>query len=195
MKVKDLFDVKYGINLELNSCEITAEKDGINFVSRTSENNGVVARVKIIPGKKPQPAGVITCAAGGSVMSSFVQNKPFYSGRDLYILTPKNEMTLEEKLFYCLALKMNAYRYQYGRQANKTLKEIELPEIPDWVKKYKIDYSSVQTKIKSRPVLPVVSSWKKFKISELFQCSTTSHVIKTEPGKTGRDFIFVCTEE
>lgn len=173
MKVKDLFDVKYGINLELNACEITAEKDGINFVSRTSENNGVVARVRIIPGKNPQPAGVITCAAGGSVMSSFVQNKPFYSGRDLYILTPKNEMTLEEKLFYCLALKMNAYRYQYGRQANKTLKEIELPEIPDWVKKYKIDFSSVQTKIKSRPVLPVVSSWKKFKISELFDVQGT----------------------
>ena len=71
MKVKDLFDVKYGINLELNACEITTDADGVNFVSRTSENNGVVARVKIIPGKEPQPSGVITCAAGGSVLSSF----------------------------------------------------------------------------------------------------------------------------
>ena len=182
MKVKDLFDVKYGINLELNACEITADTDGVNFVSRTSENNGVVARVKIIPDKKPQLAGVITCAAGGSVLSSFVQNEPFYSGRDLYILTPKKTMSLEEKLFYCKALKMNAYRYQYGRQANKTLKEIELPDVPDWVKKYKIDYSPIQTKIKTKPDSLDISAWKQFKISDLFECSTTPAVIETQSG-------------
>ncbi len=173
MKVKDLFDVKYGINLELNACEIITDTGGINFVSRTSENNGVVARVKIIPDKKPQPAGVITCAAGGSVLSSFVQNEPFYSGRDLYILTPKKAMSLEEKLFYCKALKMNAYRYQYGRQANKTLREIELPDIPEWLKKYKIDYARIQTKIKTKPYSLDTSVWKQFKISNLFNVKGT----------------------
>lgn len=173
MKVKDLFDVKYGINLELNACDVTTDADSVNFVSRTSENNGVVARVKIIPDKKPQSAGVITCAAGGSVLSSFVQNEPFYSGRDLYILTPKKAMSLEEKLFYCKALKMNAYRYQYGRQANKTLKEIELPDVPEWVKKYKIDYSPIQTQIQAKSDSLDISTWKQFKISDLFNVKGT----------------------
>jgi len=89
MKVAELFSVEYGINLELNVCEITHDNNGINFVARTAENNGVVAKVKLIEGKTPQPAGVLTCASDDSVLSTFVQTAPFYSGRDLYILTPK----------------------------------------------------------------------------------------------------------
>ena len=77
MKLGNLFDIKYGINLELNACEITDDTNGINFVARTSENNGIVAKVKPIKGKVPQPAGVLTCAAGGSVLSTFVQPYPF----------------------------------------------------------------------------------------------------------------------
>ncbi|MBO5704382.1 MAG: restriction endonuclease, partial [Alphaproteobacteria bacterium] len=119
MRVSELFDIKYGINLELDGLERSDADDAVNFVARTSENNGVVARVKPIAGKEPQPAGILTCAGGGSVLSTFVQDKPFYSGRDLYLLIPKQEMTLEEKLFYCHAIKMNAYRYSYGRQANR----------------------------------------------------------------------------
>ena len=144
MKISDIFDVSYGINLELNKCDITCDKDGINFVSRTSQNNGVVAKVKRIEGKEPQPAGVLTCAGGGSVLSTFVQTEPFYSGRDLYILKPKKNMSLNEKLFYAMCIRENAYRYNYGRQANKTLKDIELPDtIPDWVNKVEIDLSLI----------------------------------------------------
>jgi hypothetical protein len=179
--IEDLFDIKYGINLELNACEITKDKDGINFVARTAENNGVVAKVKPIENKTPQSAGVLTCASGGSVLSTFVQTEPFYSGRDLYILTPKNDMRLEEKLFYCHSIKMNAYRYRYGRQANKTLKDIELPELPDWLKAYTMDYSRIETKI-GRKKLPLdIEKWGKFKIGSLFtiencKCSNASQL-------------------
>lgn len=136
MKVCDLFDVKYGINLELVNCQQTSVNDpeGVNFVARTSNNNGVVAKVKIIDGKQPHPAGVLTFASGGSVCSTFVQKEPFYSGRDLYVLTPKRKMSLSEKLYYCMCIRGNKYRYSYGRQANKTLKDIDLPDtVPEWV--------------------------------------------------------------
>jgi hypothetical protein len=168
VKVKDLFYIKYGINLELNACEITQDRNGINFVARTAENNGVVAKVKSIENKPPQPAGALTCASGGSVLSTFVQTEPFYSGRDLYVLTPKNEMRLEEKLFYCHCIKMNAYRYRYGRQANKTLNDIELPELPNWLQAYTVDYSRITTKIKKEELSIDVSKWGKFKIGDLF---------------------------
>jgi hypothetical protein len=171
--VEELFDIKYGINLELNACEITKDKNGINFVARTAENNGVVAKVKLIDGKTPQPAGALTCAGGGSVLSTFVQTEPFYSGRDLYILAPKSAMRLEEKLFYCHCIKMNAYRYRYGRQANKTLKDITLPELPDWLPSYTIDYSRIETKIKKKELPLDISRWKKFKIGDLFEVSGT----------------------
>lgn len=126
--VSDLFDVKYGINMELVNCRICdkEEPDSVNFVARTSNNNGVVARVKIENGYTPQKAGTITCAGGGSVLSTFIQNDDFYSGRDLYLLLPKDEMSIYTKIFICTVLQANKYKYNYGRQANKTLPYLKL---------------------------------------------------------------------
>lgn len=127
-KVNELFEVKYGINMELNTC-IEAETDDIdavNFVARTESNNGVSARVKVVDGKIPQPAGLITCAGGGSVLSTFLQEAPFYSGRDLYLLIPLVPMSKLAKLFIITVIKANRYRYSYGRQANITLPTLEL---------------------------------------------------------------------
>lgn len=134
-KVNELFEVKYGINMELNTC-IEAEandNDSINFVARTESNNGVSARVKPVNGKEPQPAGIITCAGGGSVLSTFLQEEPFYSGRDLYLLIPLQSMSKLAKLFCITVIKANKYRYSYGRQANVTLPSLELmlPATPE----------------------------------------------------------------
>ena len=38
-------------------------------------------------------------------------------------------MTEQEMLFYCAAIEQNKYQYSYGRQANKTLKNILVPLI------------------------------------------------------------------
>ena len=132
--VSSIFDVRYGVNLELNKQEIVP--NGINFVSRTSLNNGVSAKVKRIPEIEPVEAGVLTVAGGGSVLETFVQPEPFYSGRDLYYLKPLIPMTLDEKLYYCMCIRANKYRYNYGRQANRTLRDIMIPtkeSIPKWV--------------------------------------------------------------
>lgn len=189
MRVSELFDIKYGINLELDGLERSDADDAVNFVARTSENNGVVARVKPIAGKEPQPAGILTCAGGGSVLSTFVQDKPFYSGRDLYLLIPKQEMTLEEKLFYCHAIKMNAYRYSYGRQANRTLKDINLPPLPDWIKNYKIDFSKIDTKVKPQEKPIGVNKWKNFTLGKLFRFET-GKVVSTDVLSAGDDLYY-----
>lgn len=134
VKLSDLFDVVYGLNLELNALTVCA--DGINFVSRTAENNGVSAKVRPIDGLEPTEGGVLTVAGGGSVLETFLQTEPFYSGRDLYCLRPKVNMTLEQKLFFCMCIRENRFRYNYGRQANKTLRDILVPDIsaiPHWV--------------------------------------------------------------
>ena len=127
-KVSGLFNVKYGINMELNTCVETTSDDpeGIAFVARTAENNGISAYVKRIEGKEPQPAETITVAGGGSVLSTFVQNRPFYSGRDLYLLIAKEDINLKVKMFISTVLFANQYRYSYGRQANKTLPDLIL---------------------------------------------------------------------
>lgn len=132
--VSDLFSVVYGSNLELNRLE--RDEEGVNFVSRSGRNNGVTAKVKRLPDFPPIAGGVLTVAGGGSVLETFYQAEPFYSGRDLYYLKPKLHMVPEEMLFYAQCIRANRYRYSYGRQANRTLKDIEIPafhRIPKWV--------------------------------------------------------------
>lgn len=147
----DIFEVRYGINLELVNCSITADDDptAVNFVARTSQNNGVVAKVKLLEGIVPQPAGTITCAGGGSVLSTFVQDAPFYSGRDLYLLIPKCPMSTLSKLFCCTIIEANKYRFSYGRQANKTLPllQLKLPAKADGTP----DFEYMENYIKSLP--------------------------------------------
>ena len=98
------------------------QTDGVNFVSRVEGNNGVSTYIKRIEEIFPQDANVITCAGGGSVLSTFLQTTPFYSGRDLYLLIPRDsKMSNLAKLFICTVIQFNKYKYNYGRQANKTL--------------------------------------------------------------------------
>ncbi|WP_264447457.1 restriction endonuclease subunit S [Novosphingobium sp. JCM 18896] len=132
--VSDLFDVIYGSNLELN--KLQQDPNGINFVSRTSKNNGVSAKVKEVPHIKPIDGGVLTVAGGGSVLETFLQTERFYSGRDLYYLKPREKFCIDELLFYCACIRANMFRYSYGRQANRTLKSLLVPApeaIPAWV--------------------------------------------------------------
>lgn len=189
MKLNDVFDIFYGVNLELINCEIDNE-NGIPFVSRTSENNGIVAHVKIKNGVIPNPAGSISCAGSGSVLSAFVQEKEYYSGRDLYILNPKNKsMTIEEKLWYCSIISQNKYRYSYGRQANRTLKYIEIPDtIPSWV--YNINFKRNKRKMKSIINYSEASefnlaNWKRFKLKDIFSIERgkVSNLTFLEKGK------------
>lgn len=132
-ELQEIFDIKYGINMELNSCVESDDLEAINFVSRTELNNGVSSRVLPVEGKEPQDPGLITCAGGGSVLSTFLQEEPFYSGRDLYLLKAKDDISKYAKLFIITIIKANKYRYSYGRQANITLPflKIKLPVLPN----------------------------------------------------------------
>lgn len=170
IRVGDLFDICYGHSLELNRLSIC--HDGINFVSRTAKNNGVSAKVKINSDDLPTEAGVITVALGGSVLETFLQPEPFYSGFHISILRPKSEMSDQIKLFYCACIKANKYRYNYGRQANRTLKDILVPsieEIPSWV--HSIDVNCFQDA--EKPAIDAsialhISEWGTFKYKDLF---------------------------
>lgn len=171
IKVGDLFEVRYGVNLELN--RMTIDPMGINFVSRTARNNGVSAKVKPLPDLAPTEAGVLTVAGGGSVLETFLQPEPFYSGRDLYYLRPRVAMSDAVKLYYCACIRSNKYRYNYGRQANRTLKEIMVPEpsyIPAWVNAANIRmYDGADSSHHAALITDLrISTWRPFALSDLF---------------------------
>lgn len=139
-QIQDLFNVSYGNSLELNSLTKSDDTMSINFVSRTSQNNGVSAKVSLVKNIAPFDKGLITVTVGGSVLEAFVQSEKFYTGYHVMILHPKKEMTLVEKLYYCFCIRQNKYRYNYGRQANRTLKTLNIPsKLPEWLIQEKIN--------------------------------------------------------
>ncbi len=172
VKISSLFHVKYGVNLELVHLE-KCNKDhdnAIRFVSRTEYNNGISAYV-IKEQWKPNPQHTISVAGGGSVLSSFYQEKEYLSGRDIYYLTPINEMSVDEMIYYAMCLKANKYKYNYGRQANKTLKDILVPPFaPKFISTLKIevpvDFSNSANKANMQLNM---ESWQPFKYSKLFK--------------------------
>lgn len=134
VRLIDLFEVQYGASLEL--IRLTQNPNGVNFVARTSKNNGVSAKVQRLYDVEPTEGMVLSVAGGGSVLETFLQIEPFYSGFHLFILKPKIKMTTDEMLYYATCIRANQYKYSYGRQANRTLKDLPIPAfecVPSWV--------------------------------------------------------------
>jgi hypothetical protein len=152
MKITTLFTFSYGTKLDFNKMTICekSDDDAVDFVTRSAKNLGIGGTVKKIQGLVPFPDGLITVTLGGTLLSSFVQQNSFYTAQNIMVLTPINEMTFREKLFYCLCISKNRFRYStFGREANRTLKNLELPDkIPEWVNSKEL-LSSIRKKIMS----------------------------------------------
>jgi restriction endonuclease S subunit len=169
-----LFDVSYGTKFDLKRMQITSADapDAISFVSRSRQNLGVVAYVKPYQGTKPLAAGLITVALGGSyLLSAFVQEKPFYTAQNVAVLSPKKEMTENEKLFYCVCLGKNRFKYSaFGREANRTLSTLQVPaKMPEEFGKISI-YEAVPSTSKTPNISFELSTtdWHYFKLTDLF---------------------------
>lgn len=182
VKVSDLFEVKYGVNLELVNLSESKIKDGnsIYFVSRTENNNGVSAIVQKVEGIEPIPAGTLTVAGGGSVLATFLQPNNYYSGRDLYYLKPKRKMSELELIYYCVCIRKNKYRYSYGRQANRTLKNLMIPEkIPVKFLKLTLQKPSTASFLKKKITLQT-PHWNWFHLNDLFDIKKGKRLTKED---------------
>lgn len=196
IKVRDLFDLSYGVNLEYNKMEPAA--NGIPFIGRCSTNNGVVGYVKKVQGLKENPANTISVAASGSVLESFLQEQPYYSGRDLFYLKPKQALTKKQMLFYCMILRSNKYRYSYGRQANRTLGKVLIPrleEIPKWVDEVDIPEQPSSKPCYSKKLSLQDRAWQYFNIGSLFDVRGTKTTLLAELKKmVGEKYPYITTQ-
>ena len=159
----EIFDVWYGVNLEVVNSEVVPV--GIPFVSRQSVNNGVVCHVKRINNIEPNPSHTLSIAVSGSVLSTFYHDYEYYSGRDIYVAKPKIDLTKEEMLYYCYVIEQNKYKYNYGRGANKTFKNILVPskdEIPHYVNQKEVNVPFVSKSLLQNKLNFNVNEWKWF---------------------------------
>lgn len=191
VKLKDLFHIEYGNQLDKNKlveCQL-----GTNFVSRTSSNLGVDAKVEAIDGVEPYEAGLITATLGGTyLLSSFVQPDAFYTGQNIKVLRPLQPMSFNEKIYYCVAISRNRFRYtSHGREANKTFDDILVPPfaaLPNWVNGVSIP--SPNKEAVCDKVVPLkVGCWKDFRYEEIFQIKKGRRLIKAKMAVGETSFI------
>ncbi len=191
IEVSKIFHLNYGNSLELINLEKCKSTDlgSIPFVSRTEKNNGVSTFVYKTIDIEPCPRHTLTVALGGSVLSTFYQPIPFYTGFHVLVLTPKKELSVEEMLFYAKCISSNKYKYSYGRQANKTLKDLLIPKkIPksllNSLNFYKkdLDNQILKKSVIDKTILLNSDEWDFFDISKIFslekcKCSNASKLL------------------
>ena len=189
-RLEEIFDLWYGVNLELINCE--QAPNGIPFVSRQSTGNGIVGYVMPI-NKKPNPAHTLSIAGSGSVLSTFYHDYEYYSGRDVYIAKPKQNLTKEQMIYYAYVIEQNKYRYSFGRQANKTMKNILVPdidELPDYINKVSVsDYKFEKKPVLDKKLELNTDKWKWFKYYEIFDVKKGKRLTKADMIEGNINFI------
>lgn len=187
MQIKEMFDLHKGKSYFKEFVENPSSK--INYVTTSGVENGVKCPVDYNENYTLFPAGTITVAMQGSVLSSFVQTRDFYLQTHVAALIPKQPLTLQEKIYYCLAIKSHAKEFSFGRKANRTIENLEIPspdEIPSWVYEMEIpsfdDISEAKTTEKVE--LPPMEKWKSFKYNEIFDIKKATGPKISEVKKT-----------
>ena len=103
--------------------KMTHDNPCYNFVSRTATNNGISDFVDD-NGTEPYPAGTITLAFGGSIGSTFVQPKPYYTGQNVGVIELPDGVSEEAKVYFAVSLeKMCKCKYvAFADEINKHFK-------------------------------------------------------------------------
>lgn len=132
-KMEDLFEIKKGKRLT----KANMEKGKVPFIGSIDSNNGYREYI----GQKPIHAGnTITVNYNGSVAEAFYQPKPFWASDDVNVLYPKFAMNQYIALFIVTLIKMEKYRFNYGRKwhmERMNISEIKLPVVESGTPDYK----------------------------------------------------------
>lgn len=182
--LSEIFNIRYGNQFDFSKMELSNAPDAVNFISRGSTDCGLVGRVCPHDYEEPFPAGLITVTMGGSyLLASFVQQQPFYTGQNVKVLSPKEPMSLSEKLYYCAAIQHNRFRYHsHSREANSTFDAIVVPgreEMPAWARGADVRLPSAKSAGR-RVALPAVSEWRAYRYGELFEIKKGKRLTKED---------------
>lgn len=183
-----LFAITSGHQLSKARLKPVADTQGaIAYVSRTHQHNGIDGWTASIPGITPSPAGSITVClrSRNHALASFVQPFPFYTSYHVAVLTPLVPMSTAEKLWWCKCIEQNRFRFNFGRQANRTLGSLLVPSrIPDAVKNLQAPELTVAASSKIDRFS--IKDWDLIKLTDLFELLPGKQNVRrnTQTGKT-----------
>lgn len=205
-KISDIFD-EVSIARSLDLLDTETDQNGINYIGRTRENNGVTA--KISPSNNLvgllNKGGCITIAmVGDSTCSTFYQKTDFFASQNILILRNKY-LNQCNALFIANVIDLEKYRFSYGRTLTKSFfknHSIKLPVKggqPDW--QFMENYiKEIKSNIKDPSPKRVVDvrkninerQWINFNLSDLFKIkgsATTSLLELEEYGEGGYPYV------
>ena len=184
ININKIFDIVSGNGFDYNKM-IESEESSIAYVSRSASYNGVKAWVDPVDGVAPFEPGCITIALGGSIGSTFLQPKSFYTGEHMVVLKPKQAynivMTTAIKLFLAMLIKFecNMRFVAFGRELDTHIRDNFTIQLPingdgiDWklIGKlsggvYKDNLTSTKNSLHDFSSL---DQWKYFKLRDLFK--------------------------
>ena len=179
----EVFHIGYGSKVDAN--KVSFQNEGVNFVSRSSKNLGIVGKVEPIDGMAPFEAQLITVTLGGSyLLSAFVQPEQFYSAQNIKVLRPKFKMSLAQKIYYCECVRANRFKYStHGREANRSLQNIVVPspeEVPSWVKSVELPKFALKDDHKLIGAAPEGTNSNVVRLDELFEVRNGTNVIASD---------------
>ena len=201
----DICFVEYGNKFDLNKMDVSDGAE-IAFISRTACNNGISAWVNRVDAIQPYPKGRITIALGGSIGETFLQDQAFYTGQNVAVLSTKENISREAKLFLISVIKAEcSLRFvAFGRELNKHIKKdfkVSLPSktdgTPDWqyMENYirtleerkdgsgRAVYKALHSKNASRCERVETKDWREFQVGKLFRleqclCSNAGELLE-----------------
>lgn len=184
ISISDIFDITISKSFDLN--RMNKIKNGINYVGRTRNCNGITAKVEKND-FEPNLGNCITVPmVGASTLFCSYQDKAFYASQNIAILRPiLDGIGKKECFYYMLILKSNRYKFSYGRTLNiSMLKKIKVPylcDIPSWVNEIDMSkYDNINLPYHNNEVrLSNVKDWRYFKLNDIFNISGS----KTTPIK------------
>lgn len=214
ININSIFDISYGNKLDM--CQMTPQVGGIPFVTRTAANNGVGAYVEKIDGVTPYPAYCLTIALGGSIGSTFLQNKQFYTSQNVAVLNPKEKLSNGILLFLSTIIEKECNKrfVAFGRELNKHIKNDFTIKIPfneknnpnwDWIESFvetrlipslpERSRSVWEKRFETTPINPVnitfdTSKWREFNYKEIFTICKGFYNKKPEDS-TSDDYPFI----
>ncbi len=181
IKLNDLFRIEYPKQMIFSEQEIN--DDGINFISSKGTDNGVVCKITPNLQNKIYFAGAITVPLKGTVLHAFYQKERFQIAHQIAVLYPKRKMSDNEMFFYVLCIRNNKYKFNYGRQADKTLADILVPDkMPNLFREVNIARLEIvnDKPAISKKIILDYPSWTNFSLSNLFTIEGSATTSKIE---------------
>lgn len=124
-RLTDVFYCSMGNGIDAAKVKISNDSN-INYVSRTSINNGIVAQVDLIDEQEPFEGGKLTLALGGEYLGScFVQPDKFYTAQNVAVLSCKNNNISHGAKQFIATMIRNEAKIKYfafGRELNSHYK-------------------------------------------------------------------------